>query len=664
TRTRDPWGRERWGRMDALGRLVELIEPKPGGSGSVFEAGSLKTSYDYDVQGRLTQVSQDAQTRSFRYDTLGRLTHQKLAEQSATLDAAGAYVGAGGAWSSVFGYDGRSNVIWAVDARGVKTLFDYGGDPLNRLQSVSYVVGAQHDTSSPIAAADTAFYEYKTSDNVMRLWKITTQNPVTSVYTTQEWLNYDTEGRLNNRTMTLLSHGGFQMTTDYTYDTLSRLKDVTYPAQYALGVQNPERKTVHQFYDVAGRLSGLKVGTADYASEVVYNAASQITSLKVGAAGANQVTERYDYDPATGLLTGQRAYRGSDPDQNRLLHLSYDYLRPGTTAGRTGQLTKVTNYLNAQRGRTYDYDALGRLKQAAGGNPDSAPVWTQTYTYDRYGNRETVTAAGQTARLDRPREPQPAVPAVEVARNLAPSAPDYLRAGEGQRDVSDNSDTNSLPNLGPFNPLATALYVGTPSNLTVTNASASQISLSWTAGAGATNHRVERANSLTGPYVLAGATAGASFSDNGVTAGAAHLYRVCSADAGGNCVSPYSNLALGTAITFTDNPFGANPTAIKAQHFNELRQAVNAVRAAANLPAVTWSPDPSLTAQTTTVKAAHVQQLRDKLGEALAVLGVSVSAYTDPTLATGAGGTPIRKVHVEELRQRASRGTSALSGEQ
>ena len=43
TRVRDAWGRERWGRTDAEGRLVEVVEPNPSGSGSVFEAGALLT---------------------------------------------------------------------------------------------------------------------------------------------------------------------------------------------------------------------------------------------------------------------------------------------------------------------------------------------------------------------------------------------------------------------------------------------------------------------------------------------------------------------------------------------------------------------------------------------------------------------------------------------
>lgn len=44
TRIVDAWGRERWARLDADDRLVEVVEPNPSGSGSVFAAGALATT--------------------------------------------------------------------------------------------------------------------------------------------------------------------------------------------------------------------------------------------------------------------------------------------------------------------------------------------------------------------------------------------------------------------------------------------------------------------------------------------------------------------------------------------------------------------------------------------------------------------------------------------
>ena len=72
---------------------------------------------------------------------------------------------------------------------------------------------------------------------------------------------------------------------------------------------------------------------------------------------------------------------------------------------------------------------------------------------------------------------------------------------------------------------------------------------------------------------------------------------------------------------------------------------LNAVRAAANLSAATWT-DTSLT--NVTIKAVHLQELRTNLDLALSTLGYTPGPYTDTSLA----GIPIKKIHVDELRQR------------
>jgi RHS repeat-associated protein len=651
TRSVNAWGQERWGRMDAQGRLVEVVEPNPSGDGTVA-AGGLLTTYAYNALDNLVQVNQGAQQRRFGYDSLGRLTRQKLAEASATLDDSGQYVGAGGPgaqWSAAFAYDTRSNLVARTDARGVTTSYAYNSDPLNRLQSVSYTVGAQHDTSSPIAAAATVTYEYMGSGDKTRPYRVTTAN------VRQDTLSYDAEGRLHDLTSAITSRPGQPMSVTYDYDALDRVTDITYPAQYQLNVPNPSRRVVHQDYDVASRVSSLLVNGNSYASELVYNAASQATQLKVGY-GSYFTRELYDYDPTTNLLRNQWVMNdGTTP----ILSLGYEYLRPGTTSGRTGQVTKITNGLNAQKGRTYTYDALGRLKQAAGGDPSAAPLWTQTYGYDRYGNRQTVASSGNTAELKVPKDPAAKLPDVEIAANSAPPLPEPLR-GNASRTTTDAPDKSRLYGLAPANMLSSALVLDTPTNLQVTSAADTQISLTWSSASG-TNFRVERSPGLTGTYALVGTSATTGFNDNTVSRGNAYLYRVCSADAGGQCVSGYSSFALGTAVTFADPQLTAQATTIKAQHFSDLRLAVNAVRRAAGLADATWT-DLTLTPQSTTVRAVHVQELRDRLNEALAALNITVSPFTDPVLATGSGGTLIKKTHVEELRARATRGQTNSAG--
>jgi hypothetical protein len=184
-----------------------------------------------------------------------------------------------------------------------------------------------------------------------------------------------------------------------------------------------------------------------------------------------------------------------------------------------------------------------------------------------------------------------------------------------------------------------------PANLVADTFSSARIDLTWTAAPGAHHYQIERAPNLGGTYsVVNSNVTTTNYSDTTVTSVNAYLYRVRSADANGNLSGPGS-IDVATAITFTDNPVVTGVTQIKAQHVTELRQAVNAVRAAANLSAATWT-DASLT--NVAIKAVHIQELRTNLDLALSTLGYTPAPYTDTSLA----GIPIKKIHVDELRQR------------
>jgi RHS repeat-associated protein len=150
---------------------------------------------------------------------------------------------------------------------------------------------------------------------------------------------------------------------------------------------------IQNSYDTASRLTSLKVNGAEQAGDIIYNAADETTSIKIGGAGANQVTENYTFDPQTGLLTNQTAIRNNQT----LVDMSYEYNRAGSVGnlnGKTGHLSKIIDNLNQNKNREYEYDALGRLTKAKGGTNN---LWTQQYAYDRYGNRTSVTASGVAA---------------------------------------------------------------------------------------------------------------------------------------------------------------------------------------------------------------------------------------------------------------------------
>lgn len=382
-RVKDPIGREKWYRTDSDGNMLEVIEPNPAGDGSVA-TGGLLTKYTYDRLGQLTKTEQGAQQRTFRYDSLGRLTHQKMAETKATLDSAGTFVGDGnGQWSDFYVYDKFSNITSYIDTRGVTTNYSYTNpstqtiDPLNRLFSISYNTNGASD----VLPSPNVNFAYQISGNISQLKTVTTAG----VSTTD--LDYDTQGLIKEKKTTLTSRPTNPMTVNYLYDSLNRLTDITYPTQYVQGSTTGTRKTVHYDFDTAGRTSNLKVDNVDYASNFVFNAFANMTSVKIGPSGTNQITETYDYNQQTGFLENQKVLRGS----TALLDLSYEYQKCSCSTGGSGQIKQIVNNIDRNRDRKFDYDAVGRLKKVSGGMNEG---WSQSYAYDRYGNRNSVNSLG------------------------------------------------------------------------------------------------------------------------------------------------------------------------------------------------------------------------------------------------------------------------------
>jgi RHS repeat-associated protein len=142
---------------------------------------------------------------------------------------------------------------------------------------------------------------------------------------------------------------------------------------------------------MGGFLTDLKVNGADYASQITYNPAGQATSITVGPPGAQQTTETYNYD--TGLLTWQNVRRGSSITP--LLTLCYDYY-PSHQLRWLQTLLQCNETLGTNKDTlSYDYDALGRLHDVEATGVFGEATWSETYAYDSYGNRLSVTASGK-----------------------------------------------------------------------------------------------------------------------------------------------------------------------------------------------------------------------------------------------------------------------------
>jgi RHS repeat-associated protein len=116
-----------------------------------------------------------------------------------------------------------------------------------------------------------------------------------------------------------------------------------------------------------------------------------------------------------------------------------------------------------------------------------------------------------------------------------------------------------------------------------------------------------------------------------------------------------------TITSIVDDPTGTNVTSVKAAHITELRTAVNAARSLAGLAAAQWT-NQTLTATVSVISADDVRDLRTKLDEALTALGIQTSNYDDQTLAGSPNGTLIKKIHITQLRQRSTSGTGGPGG--
>jgi RHS repeat-associated protein len=400
TLTLDPWGRWRWSRRDVLGQLVEVVEAAPDGDGSLDGAGNLVTTYDYDPVGLVGRITQGGQERLFDHDSLGRLRRQALPEMDRTLNAAGSLVGASGTWSDVFNYDDRSDLTSVVDARGVRTNYHYGDDPLGRLQQVSYTLPTGSGAGQ-ITSVGPSHFAYEATGDITRIKSVTTDQVGVENY------EYAPDsGLVSSSTLELADWPGHPLAVDTAYDSLGRLVDLWYPAQYGVRLPRDEdRRQVHQTSDSVGRPETTSMtrfpqrDVSDVSSVLRYGVAGQVESMRTGPAGPKELIETYPVDLVNLQTSGQQVTRGTE----RLLDLSYDFRHDiSDKPSRTEQLTAMTDNLHPDRSLHYSYDQVGRLSSATQGTA-AGPAWTQTYDYDRYGNRTAVHATappGHAAPID------------------------------------------------------------------------------------------------------------------------------------------------------------------------------------------------------------------------------------------------------------------------
>jgi len=188
-----------------------------------------------------------------------------------------------------------------------------------------------------------------------------------------------------------------------------------------------------------------------------------------------------------------------------------------------------------------------------------------------------------------------------------------------------------------------------PTSVVATAASGTSVNITWTAPAGGTTpdqYDVYRSTDGTTftqiDEVLHPTT---SYTDLTASANTAYLYKVRSAASGGTNESSDSNKDFATTVVFTDPTITAQSTIVKAAHVTELRTAVNAMRTLNGGQGAFSFTDATLDSSIA-VKAVHFTELQTQLNTVRTALGFSTVSFTE----TPSASDPIEKLHVDELR--------------
>ncbi|PYQ31945.1 MAG: hypothetical protein DMF56_02270 [Acidobacteria bacterium] len=173
-------------------------------------------------------------------------------------------------------------------------------------------------------------------------------------------------------------------------------------------------------------------------------------------------------------------------------------------------------------------------------------------------------------------------------------------------------------------------------------ASSSQVALSWNAAAGATSYAVMR-SANNAPFTSVTTTANLFYTDASVAAGTGYRYQILALDACPLSLG-YSNPELVVPFSWTD-PSLSPGAIVRANHLTELRNAVNAARAALGWAALTFN---GTITPGQTVLRSHLIDIRTALDAVRTGAGMAAASYNDPTVTVNV--TPIRAVHILDLR--------------
>lgn len=553
TTVTDQAGKKRQSRVDAIGRLVQVLEPDQN------NALTQSTTYDYDARGNLTSVHQGVQTRSFVYDALSRLQQATMPEMGLT-----------GNGTTLYTYDKASNLKTKLDPRGITATSSY--DSLNRPLTTVYT-GTTADTRTPNVSFyyDTSAIAGVTLPTNFRGYSkgqlvATVTDPVSGNGQTVMARGYDLAGRVVRSRQVL---DGQSYDTEMTLNEAGAAMQETYPSgtvmamsynasgQVASVSRNSQALTTVSAYTPAGAIGSEQLGNQLY-HKIDYNNRLQPTTISLGttSGGAERLQLKYDY----------KTWDGSGPGSGSLSGTN-------TNNGNIGRITIIPGTGAAEIEQYFRYDELNRLKTAVeylgAGTPTplGAPtgLYVSSFTNTQISLAWTDNATSETAVL---LERKVGTGAWTQLSPLAPNSTAFtdtgltagtsysyrVRVTDGQNYSEYSNIVSQTPGGGSQDP------INAPSNLAITGFTTTSLTIGWTDNStNETGFRIERSQS--GIYWTEVAQLSANtttYTDTGLSSMSTYYYRVRATD--GQINSGYSNTA--SATTLPDN----TPPTAEARH--------------------------------------------------------------------------------------------------
>ena len=240
---------------------------------------------------------------------------------------------------------------------------------------------------------------------------------VSSSVSTTEYTSFDILGRVTAHKQTT---DGTDYPTTYTYKQSGALDEETYPSTRVVKnvlAANGDLATVQSTKNSSSNYF-------DYGKNFTYSAAGAVTSMQLG-------NGRWESTQFNSRLQPTEIALGATQNATDFLKLDFTYNSTNATDDNGNVLTQTITVPAAGGNQgftatqTYAYDSLNRIRLAAE-VVGSTETWRQTFTFDRYGNRNLDTTHStepveNLSGFGPPPNPEPIPLLLSVMHKISPS---------------------------------------------------------------------------------------------------------------------------------------------------------------------------------------------------------------------------------------------------